>query len=85
MPTLELTPYIHQLLETEARNHHLSPSDYIAARVQGVAPPHVGNGTYEAITALVDTFEGVDEPDGFIEAIEENRAMRRQLARERDQ
>lgn len=84
MPTLELSPHLHELLETEARNYHLSPSDYLTARMKGVVPPRIGNGTYETITALVETFEETDKTDGFIEAIEENRAVRRQLARERD-
>ena len=84
MPTLELPPHVHELLETEARNHHLSPLDYLASRIMGIVPPRIGNGTYEAITSLVETFETTEEPDDFIKAIEENRAMRRQLAQERN-
>lgn len=85
MPMVELTDPVHERLKFEAKRRGLSPSDTIDHLLKGIVPPRVGNGTFEEIMRLVETFENTDEPDGFIEAIEENRAMRRQLARERDQ
>ena len=85
MPVVELTEPVHERLESEAKRRGLSPSDTIGYLPKGIVPPRVGNGTYEDIMKVVERLSEGDIEDGFIEAIEENRAMRRQLARERDQ
>jgi hypothetical protein len=54
----------------------------------GIMPAAIGNGTFSDVMAWVRSaphFDGTDEEfEEFEHAIAENRAMRRQLAQERD-
>lgn len=56
-----------------------SPSE-----IPGLIPPKIGSGTFEDIVRLNSFSESEDEEeDDIMEAINENRAMRRQLASEK--
>lgn len=56
----------------------------ISAKIPGLIPPKIGTGTFEDIMRL-NSFQESDDKgeDDIMEAIAENRAMRRQLAAEK--
>jgi len=84
MPTIELSEPVHERLESEAKRRGLSPSDTIDYLLKGIVPPRVGNGTFEEIMRAAEAMGEGEIEDGFIAAIEENQAMRRQLTHDTD-
>ena len=55
----------------------------IESKIPGLVPPKIGCGTFEDIMRLNSFSESEDEEEDIMEAIYENRAMRRQLASEK--
>ena len=53
------------------------------SKIPGLVPPKIGSGTFEDIVRLNPFSESEDEEEDIMEAIYENRAMRRQLASEK--
>ncbi len=62
----------------------VSNGTIIASEIPGLIPPKIGSGTFEDIVRLNSFSESEDgEDDDIMEAIYENRAMRRELASEK--